>query len=98
MSKELELWYKIVNYLRYSSKDLKTIDCYGHPTYICSYEGYPLSIIEDALKAVQILKEKKVDISLLMYCEIVDNYNYYRSVRSEALSDEEWRLLRRVLG
>jgi len=50
MSKELELWYRIVEYLESTSQDIRVKETQECDGYIAQFEGYPISIIETALK------------------------------------------------
>lgn len=52
MNKELELWYRIVEYLKSTSQDerIKLSDYKDRDKdYVALFEGYPISIIETAL-------------------------------------------------
>ena len=59
----------------------------------------PLFVVEDiekTLKALEIIKEKKVNILLLELAENVDEYNE-RIVPNGRLTEEEFELLKEVL-
>lgn len=102
MSKELEalkVWYAVKKYM----------NLYHHMTVkenieVKTVEGMPIDIIEKSLKALEIIKEKKVNISLLLNSTCLTNYNEYvirskASINSlcELLTQEEYDLLKEVL-
>lgn len=130
MNKELELWYRIVEYLKWTSRDKKIK--YGSyddkdGCYIAVFQGYPISIIENALKekieleeenkaliesndllnealiedqkklkALEIIKNKKVNLEYLKCCQ---NYEQYITICSygNEITEEEFDLLKEVL-
>ena len=57
-----------------------------------------LEIIEKSLKALEIIKEKRCDIYLLMECERLEHYNENDYLSSDqVLTPEEFDLLKEVL-
>ena len=64
-------------------------------------EGFPdeIEAIEKCLKALEIIKEKKVDFQLLKQSEELDDYNWWLAYQvndGRELSQEEFDLLKEV--
>ena len=81
VDKALEVWYLVKKYLNiYHHKFVKeNID-------VETVEGYPISIIEDSLKALEIIKEKILDM------------DYFNVIADRCdLTYQEYELLRKVL-
>ncbi len=55
-----------------------------------------LDIIEKELKAFEIIKEKKVNVIILMGCDSVEEYNKH-PLSWKKLTQEEYDLLKKVL-
>jgi hypothetical protein len=99
MSKELEalkVWYAVKKYMNlYHHMSIKeNID-------VKTVEGMPVDIIEKALKALEIIKKKKVDTYLLALTKNVNQYNrlFEEHLISlcRLLTQEEFDLLKEVL-
>lgn len=103
MNKELtalETWYLVKKYLNiYHHQAIKeNID-------VETVEGYPIDIIETALKALEIIKNKQVDVGLLLACESEPEYlnrccnRYWTNDKCgwKRLSQEEYKFLKEVL-
>lgn len=52
---------------------------------------------EKSLKALEIIKEKSVDVQLLKNSKNVNEYNWYVHTKDRALTQEEYDLLKEVL-
>ena len=87
MTKELEALEKIKEYLtRYNdTDDIRGID----------YEN-EVNVLEKSLKALEIIKNKKIDVVLFNDCPDLDEYNEWASDKSQ-LNKEQYDLLKEVL-
>lgn len=67
--------------------------------YVADFYNQRLDIIETALKAFEIIKEKSVDTIRLLYCESVEEYNneLTHPRNNDWLTQEEFDLLKEVL-
>lgn len=94
MSKELEVWRLLRDCLdNYTTLYLK------EKTHIESVEGHSLDIIEKALKALEIIEEKDVDLQPIKQLKELtfEQYNrYWVYYKYNRLTQEEYRLLREV--
>ena len=82
------------------SKELEIIKKWKSQIYWNKDFGWEeeLEIIEKSLKALEIIKEKRCDIYLLMECERLEHYNENDYLSSDqALTQEEFDLLKEVL-
>ena len=61
-------------------------------------EGYEedLDIVEKELKALEIIKNKKVNVIILMGCDTIEEYNKHPLTWNK-LTQEEYELLKEVL-
>lgn len=75
------------------SKELEALN-----TIIYSY-GYDenVEIVSKALKALEIIKEKEVDVQLLEDSKNLNDYNWCVHTKNRALTQEEFDLLKEVL-
>ena len=93
MSKELEAFNKIVD-LKYELEDI----VYDLPTCfdLTELDGDEESIVEKGLNALDIIKEKKVNLDYLKSCE---NYEQYKTVCSywNEITQNQFDLLKEVL-
>lgn len=76
------------------SKGLKLVEELKQYIYPESKIYKKLSIIEKELKALEILKEKLIDINWLNGCEELGDYN---DLNEPTLEQEEYNLLKEVL-
>lgn len=85
-SKELKAFYELKESIEYKGGD-----------FYCANEQR-LNIIETALKALEIIKEKEVAIQYLKESETEEIYNQWAwFVNKESLTKEEFELLKEVL-
>lgn len=126
MSKELEAWEKVKEYVEYcleirngceaimwnSTYDFLKPFIDGVETTLEDYDTQKQRAIayrkviennENKLKAFEIIKEKRVDITTLMDCHNAEEYNRWVDVRSHysyrpfELTQEEFDLLKETL-
>ena len=68
------------------------------PYYTRSEKRHYCDIIETALKALEIIKEKMVNINTLIHhCLCLADYNKFQAQRKYELTQEEFDLLKEVL-
>lgn len=86
MSKGLEAWKEL----------LKICDDFG---CVDIYKQQPnKSIIEKELKALEIIKEKFVNVTILIGCDSLEEYNKHPlTMRKGRLTQEEYDLLKEVV-
>lgn len=89
--KALELWYCIVKYMNYYHH--KAID---EDIDIETCEGVPINIIEKSLKALEIIKEKEVNVFIFLYSGDLETYNDMVE-DNRKLKQEEYELVKEVL-
>lgn len=67
------------------------------------YTRFPIEckLIETALKALEIIKEKQVDVAMILSCEDADDYNRWcdsgASWSNEHITQQEYAILKEVL-
>ena len=54
-------------------------------------------VIKPKLKALEIIKEKRVDIYHIQSTNKVDKYNFWKQITSKSLKKKEYELLKEVL-
>ena len=85
------------------SKELEALDrlyCAGRLDLDYVLDGkqnQDYKIIEKALKALEIIKEKGVNVGLLSRCANAERYNKGMCYESRYLTQEEYELLKEVL-
>lgn len=70
--------------------------CFGNE-YWNRYYDDKLDAIEKGLKALEIIKEKKVDVRILLLVDSLYKYNNFDSTKRIELTQEEYDLLKEVL-
>lgn len=88
-------------YCEYENKELSPLEVSKQlKEFVLEFikNGLDIDIIETALKALEIIKEKKIDLDLLKISDDLDDYNfmcdmYYKNI----LTHEEYDLLKKVL-
>lgn len=79
-------------------KEIKELD----PIYGCPFAKEKklcpqFQMVEKPLKALEIIKKKGVNVSLVLRCNTTKEYNKYFEIDFEKLTEEEYDLLREVL-
>ena len=90
MSKELEALNRICEHL----------DLDDEYFYLKNGEKADYKVIEKSLKALEIIKEKRVDVRFLFQCKSLRDYNFiYKGTNQSklCLTKEEYELLKEVL-
>ena len=87
MSKELEALNRICEHL----------DLDDEYFYLKNGEKTDYKVIEKSLKALEIIKEKGVNVGLLSRCANAERYNKGMCYESRYLTQEEYDLLKEVL-
>lgn len=85
MSKELEALEKLypkTTYMPYYTRSERRLFC---------------KIVEKSLKALEIIKEKEIDIAYIKCCDSREHYNVMCELEKEKLTQEEYDLLKEVL-
>ena len=78
------------------SKELEALEKIVDTYYIDNMDK-EISIIATALKALEIIKEKEVNVGLLSRCANAERYNRGMCYESRYLTQEEYDILKEVL-
>ena len=76
---------------------LEALEALSSYQYFGNYKDFCKEIIETALKALEIIKEKKIDCLVLVLSKTYIEYNDICENEKSELSQEEYDLLKEVL-